>query len=219
MIKEKDFIQLDFTAKVKATDKIVDTTLENIGKKANLQKKEYGPIIICIGQGNLLESVEKELIGKTLKPITIELTPEKAFGKREFTKIDTISLPKFTKEKINPFPGLVVNVDGKMGTVKSVSGGRVRVDFNHPLAGKDLIYEVTPLKKIESKQDQVKAVLANSLNVPESIFEVTINENQAVITLPTPFNKEIEKILSDKIKELTGVKKSLFKTKQPLKDN
>lgn len=45
------------------------------------------------------------------------------------------------------------------GKVLTVSGGRVRVDFNHPYAGKHLVYEVEVVEKIEDPIDKVKALI------------------------------------------------------------
>jgi FKBP-type peptidyl-prolyl cis-trans isomerase 2 len=43
---------------------------------------------------------------------------------------------------MTPYPGMIVSVNRLRGKVLSVSGGRVRVDFNHPLAGKTLRFDV-----------------------------------------------------------------------------
>ena len=45
----------------------------------------------------------------------------------------------FKKENITTQPGLQITVDEAVGMVKTVSGGRVIVDFNHPLSGKDIV--------------------------------------------------------------------------------
>tara|TARA_Y100000310_G_scaffold179357_1_gene179326 strand:+ start:3241 stop:3906 length:666 start_codon:yes stop_codon:yes gene_type:complete len=221
MLKKHDFVEIDFTTIVKSTNKIVDSTIEKVGKSANLSKEAYKPQTICLGEGMFMEQVEEKLIGKPLnKEVIIDLTPEQAFGNRDAAKISTISLPKFTKEKINPFPGLVVNVDGKIGTVKSVSGGRVRVDFNHPLAGKELIYKVTPLKKLEKTEEKVKILLSQGLGIPDSVLDIKFKEGIATIGLPQPLNESIEKIIEEKVKSLVPEVKNLkFLNKQPLKNN
>ena len=63
-------------------------------------------------------------------------------GKKDVKKVQLVPLATFKEHKLNPHPGLQVDFDGKIGTVMRVSGGRVMVNFNHPLSGKEIIYEI-----------------------------------------------------------------------------
>ena len=56
-------------------------------------------------------------------------------------------------------PGVTVNLGDMIGKIQSVSGGRVRIDFNHPLAGKELEYEVEVLEKIDEPEEKAKALI------------------------------------------------------------
>ncbi|MFS6939009.1 hypothetical protein ACDX33_11095, partial [Neisseria animaloris] len=67
---------------------------------------------------------------------------EEAFGKRQVNLIKLVPTNIFTKQNMTPVPGLHVNLDGIYGVIRSVSGGRTIVDFNHPLSSHDLVYEV-----------------------------------------------------------------------------
>ena len=49
-----------------------------------------------------------------------------------------------------------LNIDGVVGTVKTVTGGRTLVDFNHPLSGRELVYEVQVKKVVTDTQQKVK---------------------------------------------------------------
>ncbi len=211
-IHHNDFIQIEFTTKIKATGQVIDTTNPEIAKRAGLNKKNIKPIIICVGQGSLLKSVETRLEGKPIgQPLVLEIEAGQAYGQRNASLITVIPVLKFTKEKINPFPGLVVNVDGKIGAIKSVTSGRVRVDFNHPLAGKDLVFDIMPLKKIESKEEQVTAVIGSLFNIPESAIHIKVATESIEINLPYSIKKEGEQILEDQIKQvIKGIKKISF---------
>ncbi len=145
MVKEKDFIELEYTGKLKEDNIIFDTTDEKIAKENGLfdEKAEYKPIVICIGQGQIIKGLDNALPDKEPnKPYTIEVNAEEAYGKKNAKLIQLISTSKFLKQNIQPMPGLQVNIDGTMGIVKTVSGGRTLVDFNHPLAGKDLTFKI-----------------------------------------------------------------------------
>ena len=66
MLKEKDFIELDYTGRIKETNQVFDTTEESIAKKENVYNPNasYGPKVICLGQKQILPAIDKEIIGK-----------------------------------------------------------------------------------------------------------------------------------------------------------
>lgn len=120
--------------------------------------EEADPLPVVVGKGELLKGLEEVL--KDMKPgdeKTVELPPEKAFGKRDPNKIAIIPLREFQKRNITPYPGLIIEADGKRGRVLSVSGGRVQVDFNHELAGKTLVYKVKVIKELKEPKEIAEA--------------------------------------------------------------
>ncbi|ALM74637.1 FKBP-type peptidyl-prolyl cis-trans isomerase [Thermococcus barophilus] len=162
-----DVVRLHYIGKVKETGEIFDTTYEEVAKEAGIysEKGIYGPVPIAIGAGHVLKGLDEQLEGLEVgKKYTIEVPPEKAFGKRDAKLIKTFTLGQFRRQGIMPFPGLEVEIEtesGKKlkGRVLSVSSGRVRVDFNHPLAGKTIVYEVEIVEKIEDPIEKVKALI------------------------------------------------------------
>lgn len=66
-----------------------------------------------------------------------------------------IALNDFHKQNLNPVVGMPINAGGMVGKVQSVSGGRVRVDFNHELAGKEVEYNLEVVKQLTDEKDQV----------------------------------------------------------------
>lgn len=197
-VKEKDFIEIDFTAK---TDdgRVFDTTQEDEAKKANLPDAEYKPLQICIGEGYLLKSLDKALEEKEIsKEYEIKLEPEQAFGKRRPELVKIIPLKIFHEKEINPYPGLPVAIDNTVATVRAVSGGRVITDFNHPLAGKRIIYKIIIRKKLEMPEDKVIVVMKRYLKTDK--FEIKDKE----IILETKFPEEMIKEAEKKIKDLIG---------------
>ena len=85
-IKKHDFVEVEYTGRLKEDDLLFDTTDVSKAKEAGLydEKMEYGPVVVCIGEGQLLKGLEEELEGKeTGKDYKIELGPEKAFGKKD----------------------------------------------------------------------------------------------------------------------------------------
>lgn len=202
-LKNKNFVEIEYTGRIKEDNLIFDTTDEKLAKENNLynENMSYGPTVICLGEGQVLKGLEEELIDKeTEKEYTVELTPEKAFGKKDPKLIQLIPTSKFSQQNIRPVPGLQLNIDGLLGIVKTVSGGRTLVDFNHPLAGRDIIYKVKINKIITDDKEKIKAYIKVSLNLKD--FDVKIENNIAKITFKKELPKEISERLSKKITEL-----------------
>jgi len=156
LLKEKDFIEIEFKGRIKEGE-IFDSNIKRELKKIN-QKAEAKPFVYSLGQDMFLKGIDQFLIGKKIGKYTIELTPEKAFGKRDVKQIQMMPTKVFNEQKINPVQGHVFNFDGKMGKVLTVSGGRVIVDFNIPLAGKEVIYNINILRKVEDVNEKIKAL-------------------------------------------------------------
>ena len=163
MIEKNDFIKVELTATAKETDQILETTDAEVAKKYSIYSPEYkyGPKVVCIGQGQLLPSIEEEIKDKEFnKEIEITLPPKKAFGKKDPKLLQLISMSQFRKQKINPYPGLPVHIDNLMGIVRTISPGRVIVDFNHPLAGKHILYKIKILMKVEDLKEKVDSIIS-----------------------------------------------------------
>jgi FKBP-type peptidyl-prolyl cis-trans isomerase 2 len=159
-LKRQDFVEIEFTGKIKDGGVFDSNIKEEVEKlhKGHDHPIETKPLIISLGQGMFLKGVEDFLIDKELGEYNIELAPENAFGKRESRLIQRIPILVFHQQKINPIPGAVFNFDGRIGRVLASSGGRVLVDFNNPLAGKDVSYKVKVLRVVEDLNEKIKAL-------------------------------------------------------------
>ena len=136
------FVEIDFTGFVKQTGEIFDTTVKENAKKANLPSERLKPLVICVGEGMVLNSFDKSLEQKELgKEYSIDLKPKEAFGERDPKLVKIVPLNFFHKKGINPYPGLSLNMDGIIVRISAVSGGRVITDFNNPLSGKEITYK------------------------------------------------------------------------------
>ncbi|MBN1502205.1 peptidylprolyl isomerase [Candidatus Woesearchaeota archaeon] len=193
-LKQKDFVELEYTGKVKEDSAVFDTTDEKVAKDNDIHQESasYGPVVVCLGQKYLVEGLEDELIGKGKGTYKIEIKPEKAFGKKSAKLLKLVPIKVFKKQNIEPFPGLQINIDGLNGTIRNVSGGRVIVDFNHPLAGREIEYEVKVNRLVESTDEKVKAILKLELNVGDA--DVKIADKKAIV------KHELPKELADKVK-------------------
>lgn len=208
-VKKNDFIEVTYTGKLKDDGSVFDTTDEKTAKDSHLYKEgaEYGPIIICVGEKHVLKGLDEFLIGKDAGNYTIDLKPEDAFGKKNTKLIQLIPSKKFTEHGIKPAPGLSVNVDGNVGLVKAVSGGRILVDFNHPLSGKGLVYEMVIKRIVTDMKEQVQSLLDLILSIRKGEAEISIAEGSCTVKIKKKLPKEVLKKVEDKIKELVKLSK------------
>jgi FKBP-type peptidyl-prolyl cis-trans isomerase 2 len=161
-VAEGDCIYISFTGKNKADGRIFSTTDEEIAKKNDLydKKNKYGPVFLIVGKGSLMPALEKGLVGKPSdKPITVTVPSSEGFGRRDPSKIETISVKRLKDAGIKALKGNIVRTKEKVGIITSVSSGRAVVDFNHELAGKDLEFDVKVESLITEKDEKVKGLI------------------------------------------------------------
>lgn len=214
-LKKGDFIEIGYTGKVKETNEIFDLTSEEEAKKNKIYnpKAVYGPVIICLGEGDLIKGLDEQLIDREIGSYTIEIPSEKAFGKKDPKLMKIVSTNIFKKQKIMPFPGLRLNLDGFIGTVRSVSGGRTILDLNHPLAGRNLVYEIKINRIITKAEEQLKGFV--TLHLGKSVKTELKNDEAIIfIDLPEKIKKEFEKKIKDLIKNIKKVTFSKTTTKE-----
>ena len=198
-LKKKDFIEIEFTGRVKDGE-IFDSNIKEDLKKMG-SKAEAKPFIFALGEGMFLKGVDDFLISKDVGEYEVELSPEKAFGDRQPKLVQMIPIKLFKEQNINPVQGIMFNFDGKIGKILTVSGGRVMVDFNNPVSGKEVIYKIKILRKIEDLNEKVKA-FSEFLFRRELKFE--IKDKKIIIEVEKPMVKFVE-MFSSKFKEVLGL--------------
>jgi FKBP-type peptidyl-prolyl cis-trans isomerase SlyD len=220
MIKKNDFIQIEYTGKTKEEGIIFDTTDEKLAKEQGFLQENatYGPVVICVGQNQVISGLDKYLEDKEAgKEYDITLQPEEAFGKKSAELIQLIPSRKFKESEVQPQPGLQVNIDGLTGIIKTVSGGRVLVDFNHPLSGKEIEYKIKILKKVEDDKEKLEGLLKIVLGTKD--IKVELKESKASIELKADLPKEAQDHVKEKVKELiSSVKEIVFKKEENKKE-
>ena len=96
-----------------------------------------------------------------------------------------------------------------IGIIRSVTGGRVLVDFNHPLAGKELVYDLKVIKKIEDTGDKLVALLKYGMAINKKMYEYKLNKEvlklKLKLKLPDPFKSKISEKIKGTIPEITKI--------------
>lgn len=105
------------------------------------------PATLVLGSGELAPALEKCLEGiASGQSRTFMLQPEQAFGGYRGDLLQRVSQDAFP-DGLRPEPGQVIEFAGPdgarlAGLVKEVGNGEALVDFNHPLAGRPIRFEV-----------------------------------------------------------------------------
>jgi len=196
-VKKNEFIEIKYTGK--ANGIIFDSNIEEDLKKLNPDFKPQ-KTIIPVGHEMVVKGLDNALQGKEIgKEYEITLKPKEAFGERNRDLIKTIPLRAFVEQNFNPKPGMVVTLDNMLVKIIAVSGARVVTDFNNPLAGKEISYKFTIIRKTEDEKEKVAALFEFFFKfVPE--FEIKDS-----IIIKGPRNLEIlVKTYSSKFNEILG---------------
>src|SRR5215467_5590353 len=162
-VKAGDFLLVNLTLKVKESGETVDTTYDAVAKDAHIHREDstYGPRFIILGEGWLPKGLEESLVGVDVgKQTIVELTPEKGYGNRDPGKMRLVPLRRFRDMRVDPIPGAQIEFDGRPATVRAVGAGRVQVDYNHPLAGRTLIYDVSVEKVLDDENEKVLNIIS-----------------------------------------------------------
>lgn len=190
-----EFIRLAYSGKIKETDQHIDSA-------------ESAPVIV--GAGYILHGVEAELANMIVgQKKTIELTPEKAFGIRDSKLVKLVPEAEFRKHNTRPVPGMPIEADGMRGRVMSVASGRVTVDFNHPLAGKTLIFDLEVKKKIDLLDEKIRAIVEFYSRQPADKLAVHVKGTEVELEIPPTIHPVFKKKIADDIMkwlDLTRVK-------------
>ena len=187
-LQKGDFILINYTAKVKETNEVFDTTFEETAKTAHLQKEGeiYEPKLVVVGEGWVLKTLDENLSTMEVsKEAQVEISPEKAFGPRDAEKVKRVHLRQLLEKGINPAVGMRIEFGGKNATIRSIGAGRVLLDFNPPLAGRTLVYDVTITKKLETNEEKIAALIHRRIPVIEADKFKFIEQNK-ILTVDMP---------------------------------
>lgn len=192
-IKKGDFIKINYNGKVDEGIVFV-TTDESVAKEHDIFNPDigYGGDVITVGAKHVLLNFDEDLIGKEVGYIgTVTVPVENAFGEHKPELIESFPISKFKDQEL--YKGAKVTVDNKTGVVRDKIGRKLRIDFNHPFAGKDITYEYTIEEKIEEDSEKIKGLFTSYVG-GSYVESISIEDKKATIT--------ISKVLSYKQKWL-----------------
>lgn len=149
-----DFVLFHYIGRYE-NGEVFDTSYRDIAEENGIlvEEREYGPIGVTVGAGELIPGVEEALIGMEVgEKKEVVVPPEKGYGMPEEELIVPVPIEQFISAGIEPMKGMYVMTDAGMARIISVEEDTVTLDFNHPLAGKITVFEieVVEIRKKES---------------------------------------------------------------------
>ncbi len=186
-MEKGDIVQLEYEGWIAESDELFDTTSEDLARENEVYDEErtYGPMYTVVGTGRLIKGLDDHLLEAELDmDYELEIPPEDAYGERDPKNVETHSMRELARLKIEPEYGKVVTIRNKTGWISGIFAGRVRIDFNHKLAGKTLRYKYKVVGKAEGGEELIKAIIAMDYG-REDEFELELDGEDGVnITLP-----------------------------------
>lgn len=184
-LDEGDVVRFDYVLWTDGDEKPLDTSMEEVAEEEGIHReKEYQPVTVTLGQRQVLPALEQDMLENAAidEERVLELNTDKAYGPRDPKKIQDIPMAQFRKQKLDPKAGMELQIQGQRGLVTRVAGGRVRVDLNHALAGKDLRYKYVVRQVLKTPDEKIEAVMQQLF--PHGGYKVAIQDDRVDLELP-----------------------------------
>jgi FKBP-type peptidyl-prolyl cis-trans isomerase 2 len=218
VINTGEFILVNYSTKIKDTNELIETTLEEVAKEAEKfdPSHKYEPQLICVGEGWVLKGVEESLISSSVgdKKI-IEVSPEKGFGIRDPNKVKMVPARKFGNKLGDLRIGEPIEFENKVGIIRFIGSGRVQIDFNHRLAGKTLVYDFEIVKKLEDDIEKISYLIRRRISIDPEKLSLVIEEDSVKIQFPPEYYlmeglQIIKRALASDMKLISKINKIYF---------
>jgi FKBP-type peptidyl-prolyl cis-trans isomerase 2 len=187
-VNKGDFVYLEMTGKTDETGEVFETTDEEIAKEFGIFKEErsYGPRLVIVGDGFVLKGLDEKLPGiKFDEESEIEIPAMDAFGERNVELVQTVPYRVLRSKGITPYVGAELEIDGRPAVIRSVGAGRVQVDYNHPLAGRNIVYTVRVNEHVTEDKKKLEALIGRRfLGIESSEFKTRKTKKKIRIGIP-----------------------------------
>jgi peptidylprolyl isomerase len=186
-LERGSLILIDYTAKIKDTNEIFETTINDDAK--NLQSYDpstkYEPRLVSIGDGWVIKGLDEALSNANPgDKLSIDIPPEKGFGIRDPSKIRMVPQRKFGEKADELKPGDMIDIDDRKAIVRFIGSGRVQIDFNHRFAGRTLQYSVNILKLLTDSKEKIVSLIKRRLPIQEEKIKLGIKGQNLTVTIP-----------------------------------
>lgn len=157
VISDGDSVTVNYTGNYE-NGEIFDSSIEEKAKESEFYdpQRKYGPICIKLGAGQIVKGFEKALLGmKKGEEKRVTIPPEEAYGNVDPNLVQSVPMEAFKEAKISPEVDLMLDTREGVGRITKVNTEDVELDFNNPMAGKTLVFniKVEDIEKWDGKED------------------------------------------------------------------
>mgnify|MGYP001811740129 CR=1 FL=1 len=187
-VNKGDFIMVEMTGSSVETGEVFDTSSEEIAQENGLYEegRTYGPRLVIVGDGYVLRGLDEKLPGTNWnEDVEIEIDSADAFGERRAEDVEMVPFRILRSKGVNPYVGAELEIDGRPAIVRSIGGGRVQLDYNHPLAGRKIVYKLKVTEEISDDKDKMRALIGRRfLGIETEEFKLRKTKKKLRIGLP-----------------------------------
>jgi FKBP-type peptidyl-prolyl cis-trans isomerase SlyD len=140
----------------------IDYTLKDDAGQVIDTSEGRQPVTYLHGAGNLIPGLESALEGQSAgDTLAVDVSPNEAYGERDERLVQDVPRAAFAGIE-NVEPGMRFQATDSSGrnravTVTDVGDEKITVDANHPLAGKDLTFEVSVVEVREATAEEIES--------------------------------------------------------------
>jgi peptidylprolyl isomerase len=187
-VNNGDFIMVEMTGRADETGDIIETTDEELAREEGVhdEGRTYGPRLVIVGDGYVLRGLDQRLPGVPFDEETdIEIPAAEAFGERDPANVQMIPYRILRSKGVNPVIGAELEIDGRQAIVRSVGAGRVQVDYNHPLAGRKIVYRLKVTENVTDDKKKMEALIGRRfLGIDTGEFKLRKTKKKLRIGVP-----------------------------------
>mgnify|MGYP001014293538 CR=1 FL=1 len=133
-------------------------TVSEAGQEPIETSKDRDPLAILIGHGNIIPGLEAAMMDKEAgESFSADVEAAQAYGERREGLSQRVPKKHFGTTRLQPGMQVVLqtNFGPRAVTVEKIGMSVVDVDLNHPMAGKDLHFDVEIIEVREASEEEI----------------------------------------------------------------
>ncbi|MCI4569381.1 peptidylprolyl isomerase [Lysobacter sp. CFH 32150] len=134
-------------------------TVSEVGQEALESSKEREPLAILIGHGNIIPGLESAMDGREAgENFGVDVPAAQAYGEKRDGLTQRVPKKHFGAQRLEPGMQVVLNTNfgPRAVTIQKIGMSVVDIDLNHPMAGKDLHFDVEIVEVREASAEELE---------------------------------------------------------------
>ena len=146
-VEKGDSVQVDYTGRLE-NGTVFDTSVEREAREAGLAlRPQYEPLEFVAGAGQMIAGFDSAVVGMYEgQNKKVSIPPEDAYGVWSEERVVSIPLESIEGAGSLEVGQMLYTSSGGKGRVLEIANGNAKVDFNHELAGKTLVFDIRLVK-------------------------------------------------------------------------